>query len=67
MAEVTITLLPNGPFVVAGPMRLVDSEGAEYQLKGDKIALCRCGGSSNKPFCDGTHRSIDFQAPSKAF
>lgn len=54
-----ITPSPNGPLVVHGPMTLVASSG-RVAWKGRKTALCRCGASKNKPFCDGTHRQIGF-------
>jgi len=57
---------PDGPYRIKGPVKLVDVDGNEFQVKGDTIALCRCGGSANKPFCDGTHKRIGFQAESKA-
>ncbi|MDR5708541.1 MAG: CDGSH iron-sulfur domain-containing protein [Armatimonadota bacterium] len=66
MAEVTITLRDNGPYLVRGPVRLVDAEGREWNLDREVIALCRCGGSSNKPFCDGTHARIGFQSQVRA-
>ena len=56
---ITIKILTNGPYVVDGDFRLVDAEGNEVEKK--KAALCRCGGSTNKPFCDGTHSKIGFQ------
>lgn len=70
MAEVLIRLRANGPLVVEGPFKLVDSEGRAYALDSTKpaIALCRCGQSGRKPFCDGTHKTCGFvgdeQAPS---
>jgi CDGSH-type Zn-finger protein len=61
--EVKITVRPNGPFRVEGPIRLVDADGREWDLAGKPaISLCRCGGSTNKPFCDGQHSKIGFQA-----
>jgi CDGSH-type Zn-finger protein len=65
MAQVKITVRPNGPLRVEaaeGTVELVDANGAPYDLTG-KVAfsLCRCGGSVNKPFCDGTHSKIGFQ------
>jgi CDGSH-type Zn-finger protein len=66
MADVTITPRDNGPDVVRGPVKLVDTEGNEFTVEGEAIALCRCGNSSNKPFCDGTHRKVDFQAVNRA-
>jgi CDGSH-type Zn-finger protein len=66
MADVTITPHDNGPYVVRGPINLVDVEGNEFTVQGEVIALCRCGNSSHKPFCDGTHRKVDFQATNRA-
>jgi CDGSH-type Zn-finger protein len=55
----TIKIKDNGPLIVDGEFRLVDAQGNEVPLK--KNALCRCGGSTTKPFCDGTHSKIGFQ------
>src|ERR1700722_2704842 len=53
---VKITVRPNGPFRVEGPISLVDVNGQEWDLTGKPaISLCRCGMSSKRPFCDGTH------------
>jgi CDGSH-type Zn-finger protein len=55
-AGVKITVRPNGPFRVEGPISLVDVNGNEWDLTGKPaISLCRCGMSSKRPFCDGTH------------
>jgi CDGSH-type Zn-finger protein len=62
MADVTIHPLKNGPLIVEGPVDLFDTEGNQVTLDKPRIALCRCGASSNKPFCDGTHSKIGFQA-----
>lgn len=64
MAEDTIIkVLPNGPYRVEGPVKIVDSEGNEYDISAKaRISLCRCGASTTKPFCDGTHSKIGFQA-----
>jgi CDGSH-type Zn-finger protein len=62
----TIQTRHNGPYLVQGPVRLVDADGNEFQVTGDRIALCRCGGSTKKPFCDGTHSKIGFQGAEKA-
>lgn len=62
--SVTITIRENGPYVVEGEFKLVDAAGNEVPLK--KRALCRCGGSTTKPFCDGTHSRIGFQGASAA-
>ena len=57
----TIRLRRNGPYVIeADEVRVVDWEGVEYQVDRRPVALCRCGASSTKPFCDGTHRKIEF-------
>jgi CDGSH-type Zn-finger protein len=65
--EVTITVRNNGPYLVEGPVRLVDADGNEYPLTpGKRFSLCRCGGSVNKPFCDGTHTRIGFAAAERA-
>jgi CDGSH-type Zn-finger protein len=64
---VTILARNNGPFVVEGPFRLIDADGTEYPLEaGRKYSLCRCGGSTNKPFCDGTHSRVGFAAAERA-
>ena len=67
MADVTISTRENGPLLVSGPISLVDHEGNAFDL-GDKdtIALCRCGASSNKPFCDGSHKTCGFQSSETA-
>lgn len=53
---VKITVRPNGPFRVEGPIQLVDANGREWDLTGKPaISLCRCGLSTQKPFCDGSH------------
>ncbi|MEM8864018.1 MAG: CDGSH iron-sulfur domain-containing protein [Planctomycetota bacterium] len=68
MADVRIRIRPNGPFVVEGPIELVDSDGNAFDINPDKpaIALCRCGASGNKPFCDGAHNKCDFSFDEKA-
>lgn len=65
---VVIKARENGPYKVTGPVRIIDVDGNEYDLsdKGEAVALCRCGGSQAKPFCDGTHKRIGFQAPERA-
>ncbi|MDQ4058550.1 MAG: CDGSH iron-sulfur domain-containing protein [Actinomycetota bacterium] len=58
----------NGPLLVTGPVKLVDAEGNEFQvdMRKGNIALCRCGASHDKPFCDGSHKQIGFQAVDRA-
>ena len=65
MAEFSIRATLNGPFIVAGTTELLDTVGDKYPPGKDTISLCRCGESSNKPFCDGTHSKIGFQATEK--
>ncbi len=64
--EVTITVRENGPYLVRGPVSIRDVDGKEYHLERDTVALCRSGGSTTKPFCDGTHSKIGFQAAERA-
>jgi 3-phenylpropionate/trans-cinnamate dioxygenase ferredoxin subunit len=66
MAEVTIRSLKNGPYLVQGQVELLDAEGNKVVVEKETIALCRCGASTNKPFCDGTHSKIGFQAAESA-
>lgn len=59
---ITIRLRKNGPYVIEGDdARVIDWNGSEYQSARKPIALCRCGASTTKPFCDGTHSKIGFQ------
>jgi CDGSH-type Zn-finger protein len=65
MAEpLVIRCRENGPLVLQGPIKIVDHLGNEFTiLPGkDTVALCRCGQSRNKPFCDGSHRQCGFVA-----
>ena len=66
--SVKITIRPNGPYLVEGDgVELYDTNGAKIDLTGKpRFALCRCGGSVTKPFCDGTHSKIGFQAAEAA-
>jgi CDGSH-type Zn-finger protein len=57
--DVTITPSENGPYIVAGAVKLVAPDGHEIEHT-DPMSMCRCGRSSNKPFCDGTHATWDF-------
>jgi len=65
MADVTIAITKDGPLIVEGPVDLKDSDGRVYPTK-SRMALCRCGASITKPFCDGTHSKIGFQAAERA-
>jgi CDGSH-type Zn-finger protein len=63
----TIRLRQNGPYLIDGDdVKVLDWNGAEYHVERRPMALCRCGGSTKKPFCDGTHSKIGFQAAEAA-
>ena len=67
MADVTITVKDNGPFLVHGGASILDPDGNEFDVKDQKtIALCRCGASGTQPVCNGTHRQIDFKSEVRA-
>ncbi|WP_298040760.1 CDGSH iron-sulfur domain-containing protein [uncultured Microbacterium sp.] len=57
----SITPCPNGPLLVRGEIDLVDADGAPIPQNRKTVALCRCGISTIKPFCDGSHKTIDFR------
>ena len=67
MSDVAIKIRPNGPYLVSGAFDLSDADGNPVPTEGKAVvALCRCGGSVTKPFCDGTHSKIGFDAATKA-
>jgi len=59
-----ITPYRDGPILVRGPFTLVDQDGNEIATHRRTISLCRCGRSSHKPFCDGTHKATGWRASS---
>jgi CDGSH-type Zn-finger protein len=63
-SDVTVTPYRDGPYLLRGPFTIRDQDGVEIANSRRVVALCRCGKSRTRPFCDGTHRLIDFQAPS---
>jgi CDGSH-type Zn-finger protein len=65
---VVIRCRENGPLVVQGPVVIVDHYGQRFALPEGKanVALCRCGQSARRPFCDGSHRASGFQAAETA-
>jgi CDGSH-type Zn-finger protein len=63
--RVTITPYRDGPLLVRGPFTIVDQDGEEIEVDRGVVALCRCGKSRMKPFCDSTHKAIGFRAPSR--
>ena len=62
MTKVEIRARENGPYLITGPAVRIDADGNESPVAGKTVALCRCGDSQNKPFCDGAHRQVDFAA-----
>lgn len=66
MARASVTPYRNGPYLVRGDFDLLDQEGNIISTGRGTIALCRCGKSRTRPFCDGTHKSIGFQAEGAA-
>jgi CDGSH-type Zn-finger protein len=60
----TITPYEDGPLIVRGDFQLRTPEGETIEPGRDTIALCRCGKSAIKPFCDGTHKTVRFRAGS---
>ncbi|GAB3623786.1 CDGSH iron-sulfur domain-containing protein [Mariniluteicoccus endophyticus] len=58
-----ITAYPDGPLIVRGDVEVCDVEGRPLPLRNGPVALCRCGRSGDKPFCDGSHRLAGFKAP----
>jgi CDGSH-type Zn-finger protein len=64
---VTIKVRQNGPYLVDGDdVTLVDWNGQPYEIARRPIALCRCGASTRRPFCDGTHSKVGFAAAEAA-
>ncbi|MFI4873973.1 MAG: CDGSH iron-sulfur domain-containing protein [Blastopirellula sp. JB062] len=66
MSETKIRIRDNGPFLVEGPITLEDAEGNTYTINKPAIALCRCGQSANRPFCDGAHKGCGFESNERA-
>jgi CDGSH-type Zn-finger protein len=56
--EVKITILPNGPAMIEGTVKII--HGGKEEIREGKTTLCRCGHSANKPFCDGAHKAKGF-------
>ena len=63
--HVKIETIKNGPYIVSGEVELIDADGNKFPAE-KRMALCRCGASTEKPFCDGTHSKIGFKAAEKA-
>jgi CDGSH-type Zn-finger protein len=56
-AQVEIKVRDNGPYKVSGPVTIVDAEGNRFAVPDGPVALCRCGRSQTKPFCDASHKA----------
>ena len=62
MSDVTIKVQHDGPYLVSGPVTILDADGNAYDVgDGKVVALCRCGGSTTKPFCDGESSRRGFE------
>lgn len=66
MTQTKVTIRENGPYKVEGPLEVFDHLGNEVRGDKDPVFLCRCGGSVNKPFCDGTHSRAGFEGARQA-
>jgi CDGSH-type Zn-finger protein len=65
--EVEIKVRDNGPYKVTGPVRIVDAEGRAWEVDASRaVALCRCGQSRTKPFCDASHKEAGFESCERA-
>jgi CDGSH-type Zn-finger protein len=60
----TVTPYEDGPLLIRGDFELRTQDGARIDARRGTVALCRCGKSASRPFCDGTHKLIGFRAPS---
>jgi CDGSH-type Zn-finger protein len=65
-APVRVTPYQDGPYLLRGPFELIDQDGNVIETGRRTVALCRCGRSQTRPFCDGTHKLVGFAAPSGA-
>lgn len=63
MTKLEIKARENGPYKIKGQFSYIDENGRPQTTIGGDIALCRCGHSAKKPFCDGSHRQFGFKAP----
>jgi len=68
MPDVSIRMLDNGPLLVEGQFTIVDADGNNFTIDSSKpaIALCRCGSSEKRPFCDGSHKRCGFESAERA-
>ena len=67
MSDTNVQAMDNGPYVIKGPVQLLDGDGNTFETaEGKPVALCRCGHSDNKPFCDGSHNAAGFESECRA-
>ena len=67
MSDVKVLVKDNGPFLVTGPMTITDAAGNTFNLNGkETFALCRCGASAKRQFCDGAHKTCGFESAERA-
>jgi len=64
--DAVVKVRDSGPYRVSGTFQLTDADGNVYPVVDGTVALCRCGGSQTKPFCDGTHKTNGFVANERA-
>jgi CDGSH-type Zn-finger protein len=61
MSDVKIQVMKDGPLLISGKVSLTGVDGAQVELQQEPVALCRCGHSAKKPFCDGSHKKANFK------
>ena len=61
LPPVVIVAYPDGPLLVRGAVRIITASGQQVPRRRATVALCRCGASGIKPYCDGSHKAIDFR------
>ena len=67
MSDVKVVVKDNGPFLVTGSITVTDADGNTFDTGGkETVALCRCGASERRPFCDGSHNRCEFKAAERA-
>lgn len=67
MSEFKVNVRDNGPLLISGAVTICDAAGNAFDTGGkETVALCRCGQSARRPFCDGTHNRCGFQAAERA-
>jgi CDGSH-type Zn-finger protein len=67
MSEVKVLVKDHGPLLISGAVTVTDAAGNTFNLNGkETFALCRCGASAHRPFCDGAHKTCGFQSAERA-